>query len=99
MHIDIDMGYYSMELEKASKDPCVTCLHWILYMYNMLSMVIKVASDAFQSVMSGLFIDLEGVIVYINDIIIIGASTFEEHMSMVNEVLRRLENNRMQVNP
>ena len=97
MYINLNMVYYFMELDNASKDLCVTCLPWGLYRYNMLPMGIKVALDVFQSAMSGLFINLEGVIIYINDTLTIGASTFEEHISMVNE--RRLENKGMQVNP
>ena len=57
----------------------------------MLPIGIKVSSDVFQSAMSGIFIDLEGVIVYIDAIIIIRANNFEEQMKIVNEVLRRLE--------
>ena len=49
--------------------------------------------------MSIFFIDIEGVIIYIEDITIIGAGTFEEHMVVVDEVLRCLEETKLQVNP
>ena len=37
--------------------------------------------------------------VYLDDALIIGAGTFEEHTNTVAEVLRRLEVRGMQVNP
>ena len=74
--IEPNMGYYSMELDKTAKNLCVTCLPWGLYRYNMLPMGIKVTLDVFQSAILGLFINIEGVIVYIDDIIIIGAGIF-----------------------
>ena len=62
-------------------------------------MGIKVTLDVFQSPILGLFINIEGVIVYIDDIIIIGAGIFEDHMTALDKVLRRLEEKMIQVNP
>lgn len=97
--IDLSMGYYSMKLSEKARKICVTCLPWGLYSYNMLPMGIKVATDIFQAAMGDLFADLEGVVVYLDDILIIGAESYEEHLCMVEEVLRRLEAQGMQVNP
>ena len=97
--IDLNMGYYSMRLDDESRQKCVTCLPWGLYAYNMLPMGIKVASDVFQAAMAALFADLDCVVVYIDDILIIGAGSYEEHLETVAEVLRRLEVKGMQVNP
>ena len=49
--------------------------------------------------MGGLFADMECVLVYLDDVLIIGAGTFEEHMNTVAEVLRKLEERGMQMNP
>ena len=54
-YVDLNMGYYSMDLDEESKKRCVTCLTWGLYAYNMLPMGIKVATDIFQEVM-GVFL-------------------------------------------
>ena len=97
--IDLVMGYYSMWLDKLSREYCTTCLPWGLYRYNMLPMGVKVASDVFQAAMAELFNDLNGVIVYIDDIIILGTEDYEDHVKIVSEVLRRLEYQGMQVNP
>ena len=55
----------------------VTSLPWGLYQYNMLPMGILVAADIFQEVMGSLSLDIERVIVYIDDIIILRNSTIE----------------------
>ena len=72
------------------KKKCVTCLPGGLYAYNMLPMGLKIALDVFQEAMGELFADMENVVVYIDDILIIGTGTFEEHLATVEEVLKRL---------
>ena len=62
-------------------------------------MGIKVASDVFQAAMAALFADLDCVVVYIDDIIIIGTGSYEEPLEIVAEVLRRLEVKGIQVKP
>ena len=61
-------------------------------------MGIKVSTDLFQATMSRLISDLEGVIIYLDDIIIIWVGIYEEHIKMVDKVLRRLEYKGLQVN-
>ena len=57
------------------------------------------APDIFQARMGQLFQDMEQVIVYMDDLLVIGTETFEKHIEQVNEVLTRLEAKQMQVNP
>ena len=54
-YVDLNMGYYSMELDEESKKRRVTCMLLGLYAYNMLPMGIKVATDVFQEAM-GVFL-------------------------------------------
>ena len=93
------MGYYSMELDDDSKNKCVTALPWGLYRYNVLSMGIKVSTDVFQAAMGDLFADMPNVVVYLDDVLVIGAGRLEEHFQIVREILRRLVKMGMQVNP
>ena len=97
--INLNMGYYYMNLDKIAREYCVTCLLWGLYIYNMLPMGLKVATDVFQAAMLDLFNDLIGVVVYLDNIIVIGASTYEDHIRIVSKMIRRLEYQGMQVNP
>ena len=86
-NVDLNMRYHSMALSKAVKKLCMTCLPWGLYQYNILPMRVNVVTDIFQEAMCSLFNNLEGVIVHLDDISIIGSASFEEHMKIVSEVL------------
>ena len=97
--IDLNMGYYAMELDDVAKKICTIVLPWGFYQYNMLPMGVVVATDIFQSRLLDLLGDLEYVVVYLDDIMIIGNGTFEEHLHQVEVVLTRLLNAGMQVNP
>ena len=66
-----------------------------MHQYIILPIGILVAVDIFQEVMGGLFLDLESIIVYIDDIIILGNLAIEEHLKDVDEVLKRLNNKGM----
>ena len=45
-------------------------------------MGIKIATNVFQAAMSTLFNDLDGSIIYLDDIIILNSGTCEEHMKL-----------------
>ena len=79
-------GVLFISLSERSKKYCVTSLPWGLYRYNMLPMGLVIVSDVFQSEMGTLFVDMEEALVYIDDVLIIGTGSFEEHMETVNEV-------------
>ena len=57
------------------------------------------ATDIFQSRLGELLGGLPFVVVYLDDILIIGNGTFEEHLKQIETVLRRLLEAGMQVNP
>ena len=65
----------------------------------MLPMGLMITSDFFQAEMGTLLVDMENVLLYIDDILVIGTNTFDEHIETVHEVLKRLEDQGMQVNP
>ena len=54
--------------------------------------------DIFQEKMNNLFVGLEHVRVYINDILCITKGTWEEHLTKLDEVLQRLSDAGMKVN-
>ena len=96
--IDFNLAYYAMRLNKESRKICVTYLTLSLYAYNLLPMGIKVATDVFQATMGEVFEYLNSMIIYLGDILVIGAGSYIEHLTVVSEVLRRLEANGMQIN-
>ena len=65
----------------------------------MLPMGVIVATDIFQARLGDLLGDLEHVVVFLDDILVIGNGTFEEHLKQVETVLKRLLDAGMQVNP
>lgn len=97
--LDLNMGYYGMTLDKHAKKVCTVVLLWGVYEYLSMPMGIVMATDVFQARLAGLFTHLEYVLVYIDDIAIIGYSTYDEHMQDVKHVLEILSKAEMQVNP
>ena len=62
-------------------------------------MGIVMASNVFQDRLSGLFMHLSHMLVYIDIIALIGYEIFEKNLQDVNEVLDIMCNSGMQVNP
>ena len=93
------MGYYSMLLDEKGRERCMIYLHWGLYCYIVLLMGLIVSVDVFQETTGKLMADLEKVFVYMDEIIIIGDGTFEIYMKNVKEVLERLVDKGLQINP
>ena len=89
--IDLSMGYYHIPLSKASQELCTTVLPWGKYRYKVLPMGIKNSPDIFQEIMTNLFCDLDYTSTYIDDILIISAGTFADHLDKVQTVLQRLQ--------
>ena len=97
--LDLSMGYYAMILAMLSRKYTAIILPWGLYEYTALPMGLKVSANIFQAAMSGLFKDLPQVYVYIDDIIIIGSGSYEEHLKDVDKAISRLIEMGMQINP
>ncbi len=96
--IDLNMGYYSMPLDEEAKKLCVISLPWGLYRYEVLPQGIKPATDIFQQRMNALHYDLKDVDTFLDDIMALGYSTFDDHLAQITAVLTRLLAAGMQVN-
>ena len=53
----------------------------------------------FQHALGTMFADLDKVLVYMDNILVVGTGSFDDHMQQLMEVLTRLEKNNLQVNP
>lgn len=95
--LDLSMMYYAFELDERSKDLCTIVTPYGKYKYNRMAMGLKVSPDYAQyhieKVLDGL--DVE---VYIDDVGIF-SDDYDEHLKLVSQVLARLEQAGLRVNP
>jgi hypothetical protein len=96
--LDLNMGYYHIELSPLSKQLCTIVLPWGKYEYQRLPMGLCNSPDIFQEKMSELMADLEYVRAYIGDLLIITNGDFDDHLNKLREALVRLEAAGLKVN-
>ena len=81
--LDLNMGYYHIELMPFSKRLCTIITPWGKYKYQQLPMGLCNSPNIFQEHMFKLFSDLEYVQAYIDDLLVTSCSIFEEHLEKV----------------
>ena len=96
--LDLNMGYYHIELSPFSKRLCTIVLPWGKYEYQRLPMGLSNSPDIFQEKMSILMDGLEYVRAYIDDLLCISKGTWEDHLEKLEEVLKRLKEAGLKVN-
>jgi hypothetical protein len=84
------MGYYHIELSPHSKELCTMVLPWGKHEYQRLPMGLCNSPDIFQEKMSTLMQDLEYVQAYMDDLLVITADSFEDHLDKLKAVLGKL---------
>ena len=87
--LDMRQAYQQVLLEEESRSFVVINTHRGLFRYTRLPYGVSSAPGIFQRIMEGLLKGIAGVIVYIDDILITGKTT-EQHLSALEEVLKRL---------
>ena len=96
--LDLNMGYYHIELSPRSRELCTIVLPWGKYEYLRLPMGLCNSPDIFQEKMSGLMEDLEFVRAYIDDLLVITNGSYEDHLKKLEEVFLKLRNAGLKVN-
>jgi len=96
--LDLNMGYYHIELSPQSKRLCTIVLPFGKYEYQRLPMGLCNSPDIFQEGMSELMADLEYVRVYIDDLLCLTSGDFSDHLQKLDEVLTRLGEAGLKVN-
>ena len=96
--LDLNMGYYHIELNPDSRRLCTIVLPWGKYEYQRLPMGLCNSPDIFQEKMGSLMEDLEYVRCYIDDLLVITKGSFLDHLKKLDEVLKRLEAAGLKVN-
>ena len=96
--LDLNMGYYHIELSPDSRKLCTIVLPWGKYEYQRLPMGLCNSPDIFQEKMSTLMQDLEYVRAYIDDLLVITKGSFEDHLAKLDKVLVKLRKAGLKVN-
>ena len=96
--LDLNMGYYHIELNPDSRKLCTIVLPWGKYEYLRLPMGLCNSPDIFQEKMSTLMQDLEFVRAYIDDLLAITSGSFDDHLEKLDVVLAKLREAGLKVN-
>jgi hypothetical protein len=96
--LDLNMGYYHIELSPNSKRLCTIVLPWGKYEYQKLPMGLCNSPDIFQEKMSTLLGDLEFVRAYIDDLLVTTMSTWEDHLECLAMVFQCLTDAGLKIN-
>ena len=88
--LDLSAAYQQMLLEEESKCYLTINTHLGLFQFTRLPFGVASAPAIFQRAMDMILQGVQGVICYIDDILIAG-STSEEHLQKLEEVLQRLK--------
>ena len=96
--LDLNMGYYHIELSPAAKRLCTIVLPWGKYEYQKLPMGLSSSVDVFQEKMSTLMSGLEFVRAYLDDICVISSDSWQDHLDKLELVLKRLREAGLKVN-
>lgn len=94
--LDLSQAYQQVELEESSKQYLTINTHKGLYQVNRLPYGVASAPAIFQKLMDQVLQGIDGVICYLDDILITGQNT-ETHMRNLEEVLKRLKCHNLRV--
>ena len=96
--LDLNMGYYHIELTPNSSRLCTIVLPWGKYEYLRLPMGLCNAPDIFQEKMSELMAGLEFARAYIDDLLVVTQGGFDTHMDHLEQVLTKIAEAGLKIN-
>jgi Reverse transcriptase (RNA-dependent DNA polymerase). len=90
--LDLNMGYYTICLMPGAKDLTTIVTKFGKLRYNVLPMgMCCCSSDIFQAKVDQLLGDIEGVKTYIDDILVIGKGSFNDHLKQLDTCFKRIQ--------
>ena len=89
--LDLNMGYYHLELSPESKELCTIVLPFGKFEYQKIPMGLCNSPDIFQEKMDELFDGLSFVRAYIDNLLCLMSGDFEDHLEKVEQILARLQ--------
>ena len=85
------MGYYHIEISAKSKELFTIVTQWGKYEYQRPPMGLCNSPDIFQEKMSELFVGIDTVRVYIDDLLHVTKGSWAEHLTFLEEMFTRLQ--------
>src|SRR5687767_3575721 len=85
--LDLNMGYYHLSLTPNTSWLCTMVLLWGKYEYLRLPMGLCNSPDIFQGKMSELMVGLKFARAYLDDLLIISKTDFNEHLEHLEQAL------------
>jgi len=96
--LDLDMGYYTIQLSPKSKDLTTIVTEFGKFRYNVLPMGLCISGDIFQAKVNELLRDIEGLYTYIDDILLTTKGLFDEHLQQLRTCFQIFRNAGLKVN-
>jgi len=96
--LDLNMGYYHIRLDPASKQLCTVALPFGKHECQAIPVGLCNCPDIFQEKMSELMDGLAFVCTCIDDLLCLTQGTFSDHLEKLELVLRRLQRAGLKVN-
>jgi hypothetical protein len=96
--LDLNMGYYHIELSPESKELCTIVLPFGKFEYQRLPMGLCNSPDIFQEKMSELFEGFDFVRAYIDDLLAITNGSFDDHLDKLEAIFKQLRHAGLKVN-
>ena len=96
--LDLNMGYYHIELSPESKKLCTIVLPFGKFEYQRLPMGLSNSPDIFQERMMEIMRDLDYVRAYIDDLLCISCDSFEDHMEKLEQIFIRIQKAGLKIN-
>ncbi len=87
--LDLTWGFWNLQLDEASSKLCTFCTPWGVFRYRRLPFGVSPAPEVFHRVLADVLRDIPGVLHYVDDVLIYGA-TQQEHDTRLRLVLQRL---------
>jgi hypothetical protein len=83
--LDLNMGYYTIKLDYDAQKLSTIVTPFVKYQYLRLPMGISCSPDIFQEKISDLMQHLNFVRTYLDDLLVISCSTFEDHLEKMDD--------------
>ena len=96
--LDLTKGYFQVPLEEKSRKVTAFSTPWGLYQYRALPFGLVNSPAVFNRAMREILRDVEGVEVFVDDILIHSA-TMERHLELLDHVFKKLRAANMTIKP